>query len=145
MYSTGSKTTANNLYRVAAAVIALFALGHTLGALVATPDFSAAADAVRTSMRNVAFSCSGSTCTWFGFYLGFGWMVSLFLIFTATLTWFTGGLAVEYRRILRPVTAALCVTFLLMSALSARFFFAEPLVLSLTVAAMLGWIVLKQP
>jgi hypothetical protein len=55
---------------------------------VSTPHFGSASDAVLSAMRSVHFLASGSECTWYGFYLGFGYQVSIFFLFSAFVTWF---------------------------------------------------------
>ena len=69
-----------NPYRLASYVLGLYAMGHTAGALISTPKFGTAADAVATSMKSVHFEAQGFETSWYGFYLGFGWFVSLFFI-----------------------------------------------------------------
>jgi hypothetical protein len=132
------------LYAITAAIICLYAALHTLGALILPPSFSTAADGVRSSMESVRFACAGSHCTWFGFYLGFGYMVSLFLILAAVVTFYLGRLDLETRKRLRPVTFALALSFIAMSVLCGLFFFVQPLIFSATIAILLliatfGW------
>jgi uncharacterized protein YndB with AHSA1/START domain len=81
-----------NPLRLSTYLLILYALGHTRGALLSAPPLGPEADAVRSSMQSVHFQCLGSTCTWFGFYLGFGYLVTVFFLLSAALTWLLGGL-----------------------------------------------------
>src|SRR5262249_40945287 len=81
-----------NPLRLAAYTLVLFCFGHSMGALIHTPSFGAPSDAVWAAMRAVHFRCQTADCTWFGFYEGFGWLVSVFFLFAAAVAWFLGGL-----------------------------------------------------
>lgn len=145
MSTAGSQTRANVLYRIAAAFSFMFFLGHTLGAIVHAPYFNAAASSVRSSMESVVFPCSGANCTWFGFYLGFGIIVSVFLVFAAFLLWFLGGLPETIRILMRPVTIALLFSFVVLTVVSKAYFFPIPLAFSILITALLGAIVIRFP
>lgn len=58
-------------YRLAAALLMLFAAGHTFGFLAFRPP-SREGLAVRDAMNNVAFQFKGSSYTYGNFYKGFG-------------------------------------------------------------------------
>lgn len=145
MSTVSSQTRANVLYRIAAALSFMFFLGHTLGAVVRAPYFNAAASSVRSSMESVVFPCNGANCTWFGFYLGFGIIVSVFLIFAAFLLWFLGGLPETTRVLMRPVTIALLLAFAVLIVVSKAYFFPIPLAFSILITALLAAIVARFP
>ncbi len=125
--------------------MALLAAGHTMGAVLRTPHFNDAASAVRSAMTSVRFPCDGSSCTWFGFYLGFAIMVSVFVLLCAFTVWYVGGLDRATRLLLRPLTFALLLAFVAMALVCKFFFFAPPLVLSLIVAGLLAAILARFP
>ena len=80
------------LYRIAAMVLVLFAMGHTAGFLgFKAPTAEAAA--VRASMDSVRFTVGSATFSYGGFYVGFGLFVTLYLLFAAFLCWQLGALA----------------------------------------------------
>lgn len=143
MSIAGLQTRANMLYRIAAVVAFIFFLGHTLGAIVHAPYFNPAASAVRSSMESVVFPCNGATCTWFGFYLGFGIIVSVFLIFAAFLLWFLAGLPEATRILMRPVTIALLFAFVILTVVSKEYFFPVPFGLSFLISTILAAIVVR--
>ena len=127
-----------NPFRLTTLLLLLYCLGHTLGALVSAPQFGAESGAVMAAMKSVHFSANGSDCTWFGFYMGFGYDVSIFLLFSAVLTWFLGGLSLPDQRRWAPITWALFVTYTATAVLAATYFFAVAIVFSSLIAVLLG-------
>ena len=80
------------LYRIAAVILVLFAAGHTFGFLSfkpETPEGIAALDA----MTNVHFKVGGGTYSYGGFYKGFGLHITVYLLFSAFLSWHLGSMA----------------------------------------------------
>jgi hypothetical protein len=145
VFLVGSRSSSNSLYRVVAGVAGLFFAGHTFGAIARIPYFDDAASAVRASMERVAFPCGGAHCTWFGFYLGFGIIVSVFLSFTAFLLWYMGGLPEQSRVMLRPIVVGLIVAYAVIAGVSKLYFFPAPLIFSLVIAAILSVIAMRFP
>jgi len=127
-----------NPFRLAAYVLILFCLGHSLGALVNTPSFGPQSDAVWAAMRATHFRCQTSDCTWFGFYEGFGWMVSVFFLLSATIAWVLGGVDRPTLRRLAPVVWALCLSQLACTVLSFQWFFLAPQVFGTAATALLA-------
>src|SRR3974390_1813330 len=70
-----------------AIVYLLFAAGHTWGALIQIPRFGLASDAVVLSMQTIQLPEACPGCTWYGFYRGFGWSDTVYLLFCAWLSW----------------------------------------------------------
>ena len=85
------------LYRIAAIVFVLFALGHTYGFLSLRPP-SEEARAVYAAMNTVHFVVNGRSYTYGGFYRGFGLSCTASMIFSAFLSWHLAGLARSNRR-----------------------------------------------
>ncbi len=83
------------LYRVAAVLFILFALGHTVGFLTLKPPTSEAL-AVRDAMMNVHFQVRGATLSYGGFYTGFGLSISAYLLFCSVLAWHLSGLTIRH-------------------------------------------------
>ena len=127
-----------NPFRLAAYLLILFCLGHSLGALVNTPSFGAASDAVWAGMRAVHFRCQTSDCTWFGFYQGFGWLVSIFFLLSAAIAWVLGGLDRPTLRRLAPVAWALCLAHVAGAVLAFVWFFPASQVFALGTAVLLA-------
>jgi len=79
------------LYRIAAILLLLFATGHTVGFLKFVPP-TPEGQAVMNAMDNVHLQ-PGATYTYGGFYRGFGFFLTVYLLFAAFLAWHLGELA----------------------------------------------------
>lgn len=77
---------ASTLYRIAAVLLVLFAAGHTVGFLSFKPP-TAEAMAVRDAMMDVHFQVKNADLSYGGFYRGFGFFVTAYLLFSAFLAW----------------------------------------------------------
>lgn len=80
------KYAAKSLYRVAAVLFLMFATGHTAGFLSFRPK-SAEGLAVLDGMRQVHFQFGSRSGTWLNFYTGFGFFVSVYMVFSIFLAW----------------------------------------------------------
>jgi hypothetical protein len=142
--NTPSLTRYFNGFRLSSYLLVLFCAGHSRGALLSTPHFGPEADAVLSSMKSVHFVAQHANDTWFGFYLGFGWLVSVFFLFSAVVTWHLGGLqSADERRAMAAIIWALFLSYAASSYLSWTYFFIAPGVFSTAVAAILGFECLK--
>ena len=83
------------LYRIAAGVLLLFAVGHTLGFLNFKPSTAEGA-AVFDAMNRVQFVEHGAAFSYGKFYRGFGLFVSVYLLFSAFLAWHLAGWAQNF-------------------------------------------------
>ncbi len=127
-----------NVYRLATYLLLFFAAGHTFGAVVQTPRFGLASDAVVAAMQSVVVHVQGASATWYGFYRGFGWQVSVFFLFSAILCWHLGGRSAAERRALAPVTWALFLSQVAGAVITWVYFFPVPIVCATLVAVLLG-------
>ena len=96
------------LYRVAAVLFVLFAAGHTFGFLKfkpTTPD----GIAVRDSMKSVHFRVESGDYSYGGFYDGFGWYISAYMLFSAFLAWQLGNLAASSPHVIGALAAGVAV------------------------------------
>jgi hypothetical protein len=123
------------LYRVASVLLLLFAAGHTFGFRQHDPEWGA--DAVLGSMRSVHFDAQGFTRTYWDFFTAFGLLFSVFLLFAAVLAWLLGGLPVETLARVRSIGWALAIGFVAVTALSWRYTFTTPIVLSTLITVCL--------
>jgi hypothetical protein len=129
---------ASLLYRTAAGVLALGALGHTVGFLrfkAPTPQ----AHAVRQAMDQVVFTIGGAPRSFGGFYVGFGLDVTAYMLFTAFLAWHLGGLANREPRAIGALGWAFCALQLANVALTLEYFSATPAIFAGLVAIATGW------
>lgn len=127
-----------NFYRLASYTLGLFALGHTLGALVNTPRFGSASDQVVRMMRSVAVLAQGTRTTWYNFYLAFGYFDAVFFLFSMVVAWFLGSKLPQERRALWPITWALLASQVAGLVISQRWLFPAPIVFSGVLVFLLG-------
>ena len=128
--------TATVFLRVASILSLLFGAGHTLGG---TQSWSPAGETeVLQAMRSFRFDAEGVSRTYLEFYLGFGFILSVYLLLQAVVLWQLATLArVEPAR-LRPLMAAFLLAQVASGVLAWRFIFAIPVVFSALIALTLG-------
>jgi hypothetical protein len=124
------------LYRVAAGLLLLFAIGHTVGFHQPDPAWGVAA--VLKSMQSSQFIVQGFTRTYWDFFLGAGFTVGVLYLFAAVLAWQLGGLPAATLASLRATRWSLAACFVAITALSWRYLFWIPIVLSALIAACLA-------
>jgi hypothetical protein len=97
------------------------------------------ADAVVNGMRSVNFAVQGLNRSYWDFFSGFGFFVSVFLVFAAVLAWQIGSMSPERLSAMPVLRWSFAVCFLLIAVLTWRYFFVAPGVFSTLVAvALLG-------
>lgn len=116
------------LYRIASGLLVLFAVGHTLGFRQTDPQWGV--DSVVASMRSNHFDVQGFNRTYWDFFVGSGFFVSVFLLFAAVLAWQLGGLDQQTLRTMSGVAWALAVVFVGLTLLSWMYLFIVPVVFS---------------
>jgi hypothetical protein len=126
---------ASTFYRIAAVLILLFAIGHTVGFLQADPSWGV--DSLLALMKSTHFGIQGFSRSYWDFFLGFGFFVTVFLLFAAVLAWQLGGVALETLVRMRGIAWAFALCFAAITVLSWRYFFAIPIVLSLLITLCL--------
>jgi len=94
-------------------------------------------------MKKTHFDFNGSDCTFYGFHMGFGLMVSVYLVLSAVVAWILGDersardQAVKEAQ--RPIAWALMVSTVGTAILSWKYFFVAPVVVSTVIVLLLGW------
>jgi hypothetical protein len=134
------------LYRIASALLVLFALGHTLGFRQNNPAWGVGA--VIDLMRSIHFDAQGFNRTYWDFFSAFGLFFSVFLLFAAVLAWQLGGLSAEIFARVRNIAWALAISFAAVTALSFKYAFTTPIVFSTLVTLCLiaaAWLSAKKP
>ena len=123
------------LYRAASVLLVLFAFGHQLGFRRVDPRWgvNAAIEALKTTQ----FQVQGMTRTYWDFFSGFGFFVTVLLVFAAVLAFQLGGLPKESLRGLRLVMWGFALCFVVITLLTWRYFFIAPLIFSSLVALCL--------
>lgn len=124
-------------YRVAAILLALVFIGHTVGTVLTEPIVGPDGDAVLASMKTVSFNFFGSTRTWYGFYYAFCIVESLFLGFSAFLSWQLDSVPDRSWPYLAPIAWALAGVNTAQAVLSWMYFFIVPSVLTTAATTLL--------
>src|SRR2546421_1471872 len=84
---------ASTLYRIAAVLLLLFAVGHTLG--FRQSDAAWGVDTLLGSMRSIHFDVQGFNRSYWDLFLAAGFSVGVLYLFSAILAWQFGGLPAE--------------------------------------------------
>jgi hypothetical protein len=122
-------------YRIAAVLLLLFAVGHTVG--FHQPDPRWGADALVGSMQSIHFDVMGSSRTYWDLFLGAGYCVGVFYLFAALLAWQLGGLPAVSLATMRATTWGFALSFAAIAVLSWRYLFVIPLVFSILITLLL--------
>ena len=123
------------VYRIAAVVLILFALGHTLGFRKVDPHWGI--DSIVASMQTVHFQAQGASRTYWDFYVGFGLFVSVLQVFAALVCWQFGRLDPLTQRKMGLLSWGLAACFAANTYLCWRYFFIVPLVFSIVLTVLL--------
>src|SRR5258708_10768335 len=126
---------ASMFYRIAAVLLLLFAVGHTLGCRQSDPKWGV--DALLGSMRSIHFDVQGYNRTYWDLFVAAGFSVGVFYCFAAILAWQLGGLRAETLALLRGTTWAFAVCFAAITVVSSRYLFILPIVFSMTITVCL--------
>jgi hypothetical protein len=129
--------TATLLYRIAAVIFVLFAVGHTYGFLSLRPP-SAEGQSVYNSMNSVHFEVRGRSYSYGNFYRGFGLSCTVAMLLSAFLSWHLGQLARSAPAAVGFMSWAFFLLQLPGVVLSFLYFGPPPMVLSSLVALLLG-------
>jgi hypothetical protein len=137
---------ASLLYRIAAVLLVLFAIGHTLGFRQTNPAWGVGA--LIESMRSIHFDAQGFSRTYWDFFSAFGLFFTVFLLFAAVMAWQLGGLPAEIFARMRGTAWALAISFAAVTTLSVKYAFTIPIVFSSVITMCLiaaAWLAPKKP
>jgi hypothetical protein len=133
----GVAMNATVLYRIAAVIFVLFAAGHTFGFLKFKPD-TPEGISVNDAMRNVQFRIGSRNYTYNDFYTGFGLQVTVYLLFSAILSWQLGTLATTSPHVIGIIGWAFSAVQVIGLVLSVVYFFPVTWVFSGVIALCVG-------
>jgi hypothetical protein len=136
---------ASIFYRIAAVLLLLFAVGHTLGFRQSEPAWGV--DALLGSMRSIQFEVQGFNRTYWDLFLAAGFSVSVFYLFAAILAWQLGGLPPATLALMRGTAWAFALCFAAITVVSWRFLFILPIAFSIVITLCLtaaAWLSAKQ-
>jgi hypothetical protein len=125
------------LYRIAAVVFVLFAVGHTYGFLSLRPA-SSEGRAVYDAMNTVHFEEGGQSFTYGAFYRGFGLSCTASMILSAFLCWHLGELARSAPTAIGALGWAFFAVQVVGVVLSFLYFGLPPMILSAIVTVIVG-------
>lgn len=127
---------ASQCYRIAAVLLVLFALGHTLGFRQSDPAWGI--DPILGGMHSIHFDIQGFSRTYWDLFVAPGFTVGAFYLFVAVLAWQLGGLPVESLIAMRITLWALALCFAVITMVSWIHLFTIPIVLSALVTICLA-------
>jgi hypothetical protein len=116
-------------------LLILFALGHQLDFRRSDPHWGV--DSVIEAMKSVHFQADGFSRSYWDFFSGFGFFITVLLVFVAILSWQLGGLSKETLQSLTLVRWTLALSFVVITFLNWRYFFIVPLAFSALIAVCL--------
>ena len=137
---------ASIFYRIAAVLLLLFAIGHTLGFRQSDPSWGV--DSLLSSMQSIHFDVQGFKRTYWDLFLAAGFSVGVFYFFAAILAWQLGGLPPATLALMRGTAWAFALCFAAITFLSWRYLFILPIVFSIVITLCLtvaAWLSGKQP
>jgi hypothetical protein len=127
---------ASVLYRVAAALLLLFAIGHTLGFRESDPAWGV--DSVVSSMHGIHFDVQGFDRTYWDFFVAAGFSVGIFFLFAAVLAWQLARLPVATLALMRGALWAFALCFAAITIVSWKHLFYIPIIFSLLITVCLA-------
>lgn len=123
------------LYRVAAVLLLLFAVIHTLAFQQSDPAWGV--DALVSSMRSIHFDVQGLRRTYWDFFVAAGFSVGVFYLFAAVLAWQLGGLPVATLALMRGIAWTFALSFAAITIVSSRHLFIVPVAFSIAITLCL--------
>jgi hypothetical protein len=133
------------LYRIAAVLLLLFAVGHTLGFRQSDPQWGV--DALLGSMRSIHFDVQGFNRTYWDLFAAAGFSVGVFYLFAAILAWQLGGLPATTLAPMRGTLWAFALCFAAITVVSWRYLFIIPIAFSIAITLCLtaaAWLSARQ-
>jgi hypothetical protein len=126
---------ASVLLRIAAVLILLFGVGHSLG----YPWVGNVTETQQTALMNAiqanAAVTMGFMRSYADFLIGFGWIISIFFLVQAIVAWRLASLLSAQPAVVRFFSGLFAVQYLAMLVLDCYFFFWAPIISAALVAA----------
>jgi len=127
---------ASMFYRIAAVLLLLFAVGHTLGFRQSDPKWGV--DALLSSMRSIHFDVQGFHRSYWDLFVAAGFSVGVFYLFAAILAWQLGGLPAATLARMRGTTWAFALCFAVIAVVSWIHLFIIPIAFSILITLCLA-------
>ena len=126
---------ASMFYRIAAVLLLLFAVGHTLGFRQSDPKWGV--DALLGSMRSIHFDVQGFHRSYWDLFVAAGFSVGVFYLFAAILAWQLGGVPATTLPLMRGTAWAFALCFAAITVVSWRYLFIIPIAFSIVITLCL--------
>ena len=136
---------ASMFYRIAAVLLLLFAVGHTLGFRQSDPKWGV--DVLLGSMRSIHFDVQGFSRTYWDLFVAAGFSVGVLYLFAAILAWQLGGLPATTLALMRGTARAFALCFAAITIVSWRYLFIIPIAFSIVITLCLtaaAWLSARQ-
>jgi len=136
---------ASIFYRIAAVLLLLLAIGHTLGFRQSDPAWGV--DSLLASMRSIHFDVQGFNRTYWDLFLAAGFSIGVFYLFCAVLAWQLGGLPAASLLLVRGTAWAFASCFAAITVVLWRYLFLLPIVFTLLITSCLtaaAWLSAKR-
>src|SRR5438105_11915118 len=127
---------ASIFYRIAAVLLLLFAVGHTLGFRQSDPRWGV--DALLGSMRSIHFDVQGFDRTYWDLFVAAGFSLGIFFLFAAVLAWQLSRLPVATLALMRGALWAFALCFAAITIVSWKYLFYIPIIFSLLITVCLA-------
>lgn len=122
-------------YKIASVVLVFFAVGHTFGFRQTDPSWGV--DSLVASMKAIHFSLQGFSRTYWDFFIAFGLLVTVFLLFSAVLSWQLGSMKPETLALMPIIRWSFAICYVLITLLIWHYVFLIPAVFATLVALCL--------
>ena len=136
---------ASVFYRIAAVLLLILAVGHTLGFRQSDPTWGV--DALLSAMRSIHFDVQGFNRTYWDLFQAAGFCVGVFYFFAAILAWQLGSLPAATLALMRGTAWAFALCFAAITVVSWKYLFVLPIVFSTVITLCLiaaAWLSEKQ-
>ena len=114
--------------RIASVISLLFTAGHTLGGLKKWSPMGE--NEVLKAMATVRFETMGANRSYFDFFMGFGWSISVAMLLQTVLLWQMASMARTNALHVRPMIAVFVLATLVSGIIAWRFIFPMPAIFS---------------
>lgn len=127
---------ASLFYRIAAVLLAIFAVAHTLGFGQSDPSWHVGP--LLASMQSLHFDMLGSSRTLWDFFLAAGFTVGILYLFAAVLAWQLGSVPATTLSSMQVTAWGFALCFAGVTVLSYKYLFIIPVIFSFLITACLA-------
>jgi|SRR5271167_1384129 hypothetical protein len=124
---------ASVFYRIAAVLLLLLDAGHTSGFPWSDPAWAVDLG----PMRSTHFYVMGFSRTYWDFYVGFGLLLSVYVLLAVVFAWHLGGLPPESLARMRGTRWTFALCFAAITVLSWKYLFIIPVVFAIAITLCL--------